>query len=299
MRVIALLASYNEARFIRHTIRHLAEQGVESYLIDNQSTDGTLELARQFEGSGLAGWSRLERRGVYEWGGVLAAKEQVAQELQADWFLAQDCDDFRIAPAGMAGTLGEALQEVDLEGFNAVHFDEYTFQPVLEAPHHDHDRFLDTLRWFYPFAPAPQHRINAWKNLGQPVDLQQSGGHQVAFPGRRVAPHRFRMRHYMMLSQRQAMTKYGIDYDPESVRRGWHGWRAHRPRGPLLLPPARSLYTYRSDSDLRPELPALDRHILGEIWEGRRPRFPHSPGWDWLVRHRVARALGRAISRRR
>lgn len=292
MRIIALLASYNEARFIRHTIRHLAAQGVESYLVDNDSTDGTLELARELEGQGLIGWERLARHGVYDWGAVLAIKERRAGVLRADWFLAQDCDDFRLGPPGTA-TLAEGFAMADREGFNAVNFTEFTFQPVLEAPDHDHDDFLDTLRWFYPFAPVPQHRINAWKNNGQAIDLVTSGGHEVAFRGRRVAPYDFRMRHYMMLSERQALAKYRIAYRRQNVDIGWHGWRARLPKGPLLLPPARALLHYRSDVDLRTDLRPLRHHVLARIWEGRTPRFPRSPGWRWQLRFALRRFSAR------
>jgi hypothetical protein len=291
MRVVALLAAYNEARFIQHTIRHLAAQGVESFLLDNDSTDGTLELARTLTGEGLIGWRRLPREGVFDWVPILAAKERLAQELTADWFIAQDCDEFRLPPEGFSGTLADALAAAEAEGFDAVDFHEFTFVPVAEAPDHDHDRFRETLRWFYRFAPQPLHRINAWKNRGQAVDLRSSGGHRVAFPGRRVAPAAGRLCHYLALSLPHAREKYARAHSSAEVARGWHGWRAHRPRGPLLLPPARALHEYRSDADLTSALPALGRHILGDLWEGRRPQPPRPAGWRWQLRLAVARML--------
>ncbi len=288
MRIIAILASFNEARFIQHAIRHLAQQGVESYLLDNESTDGTLDLARQLQGQGLMGWEVLPRNGVYAWSEILAAKERVASQQSADWFLHQDCDEFRLPPEGYP-TLMEALQVVDHEGYNAVHFDEYTFQPVLEAPDHDHDRFLQTMRWFYPFAPFPLHRLNAWKASVGAVNLQGSGGHQVAFPGRLIAPLSFRMRHYMMLSHRQAITKYRLVYDQKSVDIGWFGWRSRSPRGPLVLPPARALMDYTCDADLKPVGSPLKQHILGELWDGRIPLLPREPGWRWRLHYQLQR----------
>jgi hypothetical protein len=65
MRIVAILAAYNEARFIQQVIRHLASQGVETYLIDHSSTDGTLELARTLTGQGLMGWEVMPRTGVF------------------------------------------------------------------------------------------------------------------------------------------------------------------------------------------------------------------------------------------
>jgi glycosyltransferase involved in cell wall biosynthesis len=45
MRVIALLAAYNEERFIAGCIEHLFQQSVDVYLIDNSSTDNTVTIA--------------------------------------------------------------------------------------------------------------------------------------------------------------------------------------------------------------------------------------------------------------
>jgi GT2 family glycosyltransferase len=53
MRAIALLQTYNEARFIRASLTHLISQGLEIYLIDNGSTDRTLEIARSFVHRGV------------------------------------------------------------------------------------------------------------------------------------------------------------------------------------------------------------------------------------------------------
>jgi hypothetical protein len=43
MRVVAILAAYNEERFIAGCLEHLIEQGVDAYLIDNESTDRTVD----------------------------------------------------------------------------------------------------------------------------------------------------------------------------------------------------------------------------------------------------------------
>lgn len=288
MRIVAILASYNEARFIQHAIRHLGRHGIESYLIDNQSTDGTLDLARQCADHGLIGWEVLPRQDQFVWSEVLQAKQAVASRLTADWFMHQDCDEFRLPPPGYP-RLADAMADLDRQGFNCLHFDEFTFQPVREAPDHDHDRFLETMRWYYPFAPFPMHRLNAWKASVGTIDLLQSGGHQVQFADRRIAPVHFRMRHYMMLSRQQAIIKYQRTCDQKSIEMGWHGWRARPPRGALLLPPARALCTYLDDEHLKVDSPPLAKHVLAELWEGRRPALPHRPGWLWELRFQASR----------
>jgi glycosyltransferase involved in cell wall biosynthesis len=67
MQIIAIFAVFNEERFIERSIEHLIEQGVNSYVIDNQSTDRTLEIAKSFLGRGVTGIETFPRHGVFEW----------------------------------------------------------------------------------------------------------------------------------------------------------------------------------------------------------------------------------------
>ncbi len=50
MRGVALLAVYNEEMFLRRCLQHLADQGIESYVIDNGSTDRSPAIAGSFSG---------------------------------------------------------------------------------------------------------------------------------------------------------------------------------------------------------------------------------------------------------
>lgn len=117
MRVVALLATYNERRFVASCLAHLHEQGGETYLIDNCSTDGTVEIAERYIGRGLLEIESFPRDGVYRWREILERKEQLARALDADWFLHVDADEFRLPPPG-AGTLADALAEVDRAGYS-------------------------------------------------------------------------------------------------------------------------------------------------------------------------------------
>ena len=61
MRVVALLAAYNEERFIGKCLEHLIGQGIEAYLMDNSSTDGTVEVAQNYLDRGLIGIENVPR----------------------------------------------------------------------------------------------------------------------------------------------------------------------------------------------------------------------------------------------
>ena len=98
LRIVAIIAAYNEERFIGVCLEHLFANGVEAYLCDNESTDRTLEIARTYLGRGLRGIETLPRDGTYRWTQILARKQQLADELSADWFLHLDPDEILQSP---------------------------------------------------------------------------------------------------------------------------------------------------------------------------------------------------------
>jgi glycosyltransferase involved in cell wall biosynthesis len=265
MRVIALIATYNEHRFIGPCLRHLGEQGIEAYLIDNCSTDDTVAIAERRLGRGLVDIETFPRDegGVYDWHSLLVRKEELARELDADWFIHLDPDEIRLPPS-RARTLGQALEAADREGFNAVNFLEFTFLPTQEEPDHDHDDFQQTLLTYYPFAPKFPHRVTAWKAT-ESAELAWSGGHEVRFPGLKMYPESFPMKHYLFLSVPHAIEKYvERRYDPAEVESGWHGWRPRLSAADIRLPSRSELHIGQPDADLDPSRPRV-RHFLADL----------------------------------
>jgi glycosyltransferase involved in cell wall biosynthesis len=279
MRVVALLATYNEQRFIEPCLEHLQRHGVGAYLIDNGSTDETVELAERWLGRNLIGIESFPRpeSDVYDWRGLLRRKEELAGELDADWLIHLDPDEARLPPL-RGQTLAQALQVVDQEGFNAVNFTEFTFVPTRENPDHDHRDFQQTMRAYYPFAPAFPHQLKAWKRCDE-VELAWSGGHRARFQGLRMCPQSFPMKHYLFLSVPHAIEKYvQRRYDPEEVESGWHGWRATLTAADIQLPSDSELRVTQSDEDLDPSEPRKTHCVDGESFTGydlsmaKRPR---------------------------
>jgi glycosyltransferase involved in cell wall biosynthesis len=265
VRVIALLAAYDEERFIAAVIEHLAAQDVDTYLIDNESTDSTVAVAERYRGRGLVGVETFPRAGVYPWLQLLDRKAELAATLDADWFLHVDADEFRLPPRS-ARSLRAALAEVDRAGYNAVNFQEFTFVPTREQPDHDHPRFQETMHGYYPYLPSFPNRLNAWKRQDRPVDLRTNGGHRVDFPGLRMYPESFPMRHYLFLSVPHAIRKYSERaYDPTEVEAGWHRRRvALRPEHIELLHES-ELRTYVADDLLDASEPWREHPLFARV----------------------------------
>jgi hypothetical protein len=250
MRVIALLTTRNESRFIEHCIRHLNDNGVEVYVLDHASDDGTPELARRNLGHGVVAVENVPYHGYFSLREQLRRKEALCATLTADWFMHVDADEIHVArPSAL--TLAQAYARAEGEGYNAINFIEYTFVPVREHPDHDHQRFQETMRWYYPFLPAFPHRVNAWK-ASPAVELEWSGGHDVRFDGRNLYPVSFVMRHYIFLGPAHAREKYARRrYAPGELAHGWHGgargWRHRFERANLCLPSAAELQEFVAD----------------------------------------------------
>ena len=227
--VMALIAAFNEADIIGQVIRHLIDQGVRVYLLDHASTDGTVAEAQPYLGRGLVRIERFTERepggnGRVSWTSILRRKEALARELDASWFIHHDADEFRESPWAHL-SLRDAIGFVDRLGYNAIDFELFNFWPT-------HDGFTgredvrDTFRYYTPPAACDRLQIKAWKNVTGPVDLAASGGHEAIFPGRRVFPIRFLLRHYPIRSQshgtRKVLYERKARFSEEEQRRGWH-----------------------------------------------------------------------------
>lgn len=269
--VVALLATYNEERFIAGCLDHLLEQNLKIYLIDNGSTDQTASIAERYLGHGLIGLETFPRTGMFSLRPLLERTERLANTLDADWFMNLDVDEIRLPPRS-GRTLAEAFAEVEEQGYNAINFQEFTFIPTRENPDHDHSAFCNTMRRYYPFMSAPiATQVKAWKRQAGPVEFAWSGGHQIRFDGLRISPQNFVMKHYLFLSVAHAHRKY-IDktYDPGEVEAGWHRARVALRPELIKLPPESELRAFVSNDELDASNPRARHYLFDPEWAAQQ-----------------------------
>ena len=264
-RVVALLSVHNEERLIANCLHNLVSQGVEAFLLDHGSTDATVDIARRWLGRGLVGIESLPYDGTFRLPSLLQRKSELADTIEAEWLMHVDADEIHRSPApGMK--LAEALGAVQEAGYNAVNFVEFTFVPTRETPDHDHPRYMDTMRWYYPFLPSCPRAMRAWRGRGARVDLADQAGHRIRFPGMRLCPEFFPMRHYQFLSVPHACRKYrSRTYDADALRDGWHAGRSRWGQGiePSSLPPQAELRKFSADHSLDASRPR-STHVLAD-----------------------------------
>jgi glycosyl transferase family 2 len=307
-RVTAIVAAYNEADVIGQVVGDLAGQGVSVYLLDDGSTDGTAEAAAAWLGRGLLHVERLpETPGPFRWECILRRKEALARQLDADWFLHHDADEFRESPWPHL-RLDAAIGAVEAAGYNAIDFELLNFWPT-------HDRFQpgDDVRAAFTHyegaQPWDKVQVRCWKKTEGPVDLVSSGGHEAVFEGRRVFPLRFLLRHYPVRGQAHGERKVFHErrerFAEAERQRGWHrqydevapGARFIRDPATLTAYDAeavrlRLLVEHRLVEELRQAPAARDRMLQ----ESERAREALSRALD--ARNREAEGLGRELDLR-
>ena len=229
-RVVAIIAAFNEGDIISPVIGHLVENAIDVYLIDNHSTDDTIEQARPWLGRGLLKIesfphnSVAQTAGAFDWSAILQRKEELAKQLCADWFIHHDADEIRESPwPGL--TLGEAIRWVDSLGYNCIDFRVFNFLPI-----DDGFRQGDDPRAYFAFyeegADFDKLQLKCWKAGPMSVSLVPSGGHDVAFEGRRIFPIPFLLRHYPIRGQAHGLKKVFLERKARLLERehsqGWH-----------------------------------------------------------------------------
>lgn len=227
-RVLAIISAFNEGDVISPVLDHLIANGIDVYLIDNHSTDDTVEQARRSLGKGLL---RIEtfpaeegNADHFDWAAILRRKEELAKELAADWFIHHDADEIREAPwPGVR--LRDAIRWVDTLGYNCIDFRVLNFPPVDDGFRQGMDPKSYFRYWQEP-GEFDEVQIKAWKSGPAPIALAPWGGHQVRFRDRKVFPIQFLLRHYPIRSQSHGERKVFAErknrfLDQERVK-GWH-----------------------------------------------------------------------------
>jgi hypothetical protein len=227
-RVAAILAAHNEADVIVHALEHLIAQEVDVYFMDNWSTDGTYEQVCRRFCDRLIGVERFPLTGsasafdLYE---LLKRKEELAQQLDVDWIMHHDADEFRYAPFE-GRTMRHGIYIADQAGFNAINYTVIEFPPTADGSciQGSPESALHYFRFGHQ--PSDLVQVKTWKKIGAPIFLASSAGHQVDFDGRRICPYNFLLKHYPIRSQEQGSRKVFQErlprYSSAGIERGWH-----------------------------------------------------------------------------
>jgi hypothetical protein len=232
-KALAVMCVADEEVHIESALRDLIGEGLDVVLLDHDSGDRTVQLAQPFLGCGLLSIERLPWTGGFSIAEQLEAKRRIADQVEHDWIVHVDADQWLSAPAA-GQTLLEGLREADAAGANAVHFNEFVFVPRPGEDVYAADYRARSTR-YYVYRPHYPYLLRAWKHRSG-LDNRPFAGHLLAGPVKQYAVD-FPMRHYIALSEAHARRKYlGRAFETNEVARGFHYDRVGLTRDDLRFP---------------------------------------------------------------
>jgi hypothetical protein len=262
--VLAVVTTFNEADVVGDLLSRLRADGIRVHVVDNWSTDITFDVlvdrASRDPGIALERFPADSPAPHFELERLLSRVEDVAHGSGADWVVNHDADEVRQSPwPGVS--LRRALWCVEQFGFNCVDHVVMNFRPVDER-WTGQGHLEDAFTWFeFGDHHAAFRQQKAWKPQAQPVRVAATGGHDAEFPGRRVFPYRFLLRHYPIRStahgRRKVLTERQGRFSPEERAKGWHVHYDHYSEQSEFLWRTGTLHRFTTLED-------LDRRLLVE-----------------------------------
>jgi glycosyltransferase involved in cell wall biosynthesis len=217
---LAVVCVRNEAIHIRRCLADFINSGIDVVLIDNESTDGTLEIAREFLGSGLLAIESLAWRGAFSLTDQIAAKKRQYERYRHDWVIHADADEW-LCSDRQDQSLYEGILDAELAGASCINFLEMVF-----IPRRNENFFVENYRElmcdYYFFQPSYPRLMRAWKRELK-LDNSASGGHRLAGKEINFFNRDFILRHYIVLSMDHAKQKYiNRKFSAEDLAKNWH-----------------------------------------------------------------------------
>src|SRR5438309_2714828 len=103
MRVVAVTCVRNEIDIVEAFVRHTMAVASHLLVLDNGSTDGTLDILRALKSEGLPlDIEQDPAPGYWQWQRMTRLMHQAVATLGADWILPLDADEFLVLPANLA-----------------------------------------------------------------------------------------------------------------------------------------------------------------------------------------------------
>lgn len=214
----AVMTVRNEAIHMPYAVEHLIAEGIEVVVLDDGSSDGSLDLIDHRLGKGLIETRRRPGSDEMSLGDLLAWGASVIQDLTHDWVLRVDADEWLMSAAGL-GRLVALLDEADRSGATAVNFEEFVFLPLATPPKGDPRR---SMLEYYFFEPVKNRLMRAWRRDAGLSNLRHAG-HRLEGDSLIVYPKHGILRHYPMVTLAHGRHKYGRRSFPHhETNRGWH-----------------------------------------------------------------------------
>lgn len=113
MRILNVISCYNDIDYLPYVVQYYNDQGVDLYLIDNYSTDGCFEWAKQHN----IACHRIDTQGKDHDEVMHLAQLAVMHKYKPDWVIFGGGDRFIVTPSMSIKSVAQSCQE---KGFNII-----------------------------------------------------------------------------------------------------------------------------------------------------------------------------------
>lgn len=228
MKILAFIPLFNEEDIIYSTINYLINQGIYIYILDNWSTDSSIDIIKSFSSNHIINIEKNPNkiRKEIQWD-LEATSDKIcklSKKLDFDWFLWHDADEY-FQGIWKGQNLKESIMTVENGNYNAISFNLLSFYPIDNNFLHSGEDFFNYFKYYSPIYCIPNCRwVRAWKK--QPKIFFHGGSHEVIFPDRKIYPKKFIIRHFPIRSQSHGVKKVFKEriprYSENGKEKGWH-----------------------------------------------------------------------------
>ncbi|MFV0410364.1 MAG: hypothetical protein ACK5LJ_11920 [Paracoccus sp. (in: a-proteobacteria)] len=231
--LIGFVCGRNVAPYLPVLAARMYDEDVPLVYIDNDSNDGSAEIAQELRGKGILSVGNLPYAGSFSVEQQLKDKARLVHEYEPEWIMNIDADEI-IECRDTGRGLHDMVSDAEARGYNAINLNEFVFLPECGENHSGRDYYAE-MGSYYFFEPMPYRLLRLWRHSMGMSNLGDAG-HRLTGPVR-IAPESHNLRHYMALSQQAAIDKYvGRVFSSDELARNWHSNRTNITLDKIHLP---------------------------------------------------------------
>lgn len=204
MKIIRVLpGTYNEIDVLEENLRFYIDQGFETIVVDNGSTDGSYELCKKYLGKGIIKLSQIKTK---EFDTRLLLKEATLlyKEIQPDWVILADADEF-IEPFEKGQNLRTGIELAQNNGNTIIPLHHFIFK-MTEKDDMSIKDVMSRMKYYGKANDAGRAKI--WKD-SRYVEISNPHAPSFIDPKEHIpSDNKFVLRHYPLRSLEQAEAKF-------------------------------------------------------------------------------------------
>ena len=226
-KIIAILTIRNEEMYLHYTLKYLLENNIYFFVIDNSSTDKSLNICKSFKN--FIGYKNFPYFGYFDLSALGKYKVSLYNQFKDfSWIINLDADE-RILPELENETLYETILRIDGGGYDSIQTNELVFLPLNgEFYYMDLDKYIFH---YYNFTGNIFQRI--FKNIGNITT--SICGHQI-INNLNLYPNNLNRKHFICLSQNHIIKKYKRKQSSQDNKNGFGQNRLNVPVEKFLFP---------------------------------------------------------------